>query len=807
MSDMADEASPEQRYHAEMSDTELKLSIRSLPELMRASHHAELQSLGLLSALDNDPRPTFAVDVASEAAENATLNIAYYNSALDAMPQLIASIQGGKRPNGAVKHALEPRPAFHKWIWGKTDVSDPAVRGMVYLFGEHLWCVVRVAHYSIVSGLPITLFVPELSNGTPKRNISLVSLQEHGVPKNRPQFVSERLPATAVLSADGYADTSQLVGPPTTQTYGPFDYTLEVPPAQMTDHVKFFRSVDWAATSLGPLHTWNPRLRCLVNMMLNDKYPTVLFWGSDVIMIYNEAYVELIGVLHPCMGQSARVAAEEYWPLFQPIVDHVNATGETYTNDCMPLFLDRHGFLEEAYFSFQFTPILDDAGYISGYIQPLVEITQGKLIERRISNLVEVGSQTAKARDLSTFWHLVLNTLAINEKDVPFALLYAAEHHDAPGISCVSTPGSMSDPERYVLKGSIGVDSDHLVSPSVIDFKDASSIYHSYLVNAIRTRMPIVAHFSDLNMPDDGLANIDWKGYGDACRSVVICPVLPTTGEQVQGFLILGINPRRPFDEDYQQFVHVMLRLLATSLASVVLFDEEMRQKENAIGQAARIQEQLVAQLQLKEKKFQRYADGSDVGIFVLNTTGNYTYRNKSWYNMFEATVGTDTVFDIWKKIVWPEDIPVVEAIFANLVVDKVAIGFELRTSMPWHPPDDSTESESETQPRYKWILCSAYPELDENSNLIEIVGNVTDISKQKWAEELQKLKTDSALQSKRHLEHFIDTTSHEMRNPLSAIVSNFPARNTSETYTDFVPQCLDAVRRCHTHILPRLRR
>lgn len=43
--------------------------------------------------------------------------------------------------------------------------------------------------------------------------------------------------------------------------------------------------------------------------------------------------------------------------------------------------------------------------------------------------------------------------------------------------------------------------------------------------------------------------------------------------------------------------------------------------------------------------------------------------------------------------------------------------------------------------------------------------------SRQKWGEGLQKQRTEDALESKRQLENFIDTTSHEMRNPLSAII------------------------------------
>ena len=82
---------------------------------------------------------------------------------------------------------------------------------------------------------------------------------------------------------------------------------------------------------------------------------------------------------------------------------------------------------------------------------------------------------------------------------------------------------------------------------------------------------------------------------------------------------------------------------------------------------------------------------------------------------------------------------------------------------MRWEPPVADSDPDLESREYYKWILCAAYPELDSNNEVLEIVGNVTDISKQKWAEDIQKRRTDNALESKKHLEHFIDTTSHEM--------------------------------------------
>ena len=88
----------------------------------------------------------------------------------------------------------------------------------------------------------------------------------------------------------------------------------------------------------------------------------------------------------------------------------------------------------------------------------------------------------------------------------------------------------------------------------------------------------------------------------------------------------------------------------------------------------------------------------------------------------------------------------------------------------------------------------------------------------QKWAEGIQKIRTDSALQGKQHLEHFLDTTSHEMRNPLSAIMqcadsitSSYPQddRNGEQNITPtewsaFIASTLDAAQTigvCATHM------
>lgn len=653
--DIHDEsAPPAQRYHEDLRETQFELSLRSIGELRCASSRQELSSVSLISALDNDSRPSFVVDI--HGPQDGPLDFVYSNAALTDSPTLLTALREGNVAQSMFADAVQPHVAFKQWLWSRTDTLDLAMRGDAYEYADFFWWATTVGHHRSVSGVPAAFLRRERSAHDTYHPNSHIELREHEKPKHSPQLNLGRLPMTTLgASPQQLASLASPTDPPS----GPFDYTRDPPCPNMSGHIEYFRSVDWENTPLGPMDSWSSQLRSMANMILKDHHHAVLFWGEEATMIYNDRYVELIGILHPCMGQSAKTAAKDFWPHLEPIFQRVKTTGRTFSTSHVPLFLERHGFIEEAYFSFQFIPILDGNGHVAGYYQPLVETTSNTLLERRVSSLVEIGSKTAKARDLNAYWDLTISTISTNDRDTPFALLYAAEDLSTSGMSTHHSPRSSKVIDEFVLKGSIGVEAGHAIAPKTIDLKNDSSVFHSHLVQATQSMMPVVVHFSDLQLQDNILEGIDWRGFGDQCRCVVICPIRPTTSEQVQGFLILGVNPRRPFDEDYKQYFDVMLRLLATSLASVVLFDEEMRQKENAIGQAARIQEELAAQLRLKEKKFQRYADQSNVAIFVIDSLGTYTYRNQGWYDIFDKAIDTKDIMDAWAQIVWPEDVSI----------------------------------------------------------------------------------------------------------------------------------------------------
>ena len=56
---------------------------------------------------------------------------------------------------------------------------------------------------------------------------------------------------------------------------------------------------DWSTTPLGPIDRWPQSLRTVVNILLTSRYAMWMAWGSDLTMLYNDAYSPTLGIKHP----------------------------------------------------------------------------------------------------------------------------------------------------------------------------------------------------------------------------------------------------------------------------------------------------------------------------------------------------------------------------------------------------------------------------------------------------------------------------------------------------------------------------
>src|SRR5450755_1486830 len=103
------------------------------------------------------------------------------------------------------------------------------------------------------------------------------------------------------------------------------------------------RELDWSRTPLGPLDTWAQSLRTTVNTCLNSRLPILVWWGTEQIAIYNDAYRPMLGSKHPrSLGQRGAEGWPEVWDSLGPTLKSVVSSGQATWSENQLLELERH---------------------------------------------------------------------------------------------------------------------------------------------------------------------------------------------------------------------------------------------------------------------------------------------------------------------------------------------------------------------------------------------------------------------------------------------------------------------------------
>jgi signal transduction histidine kinase/CheY-like chemotaxis protein len=134
------------------------------------------------------------------------------------------------------------------------------------------------------------------------------------------------------------------------------------------------RAHDWAATPLGPLEAWPPGLRTAVGIVIASRFPACLVWGPRLVTIYNDAFRPILGAKPEALGRPFDEVWAEAWHIIGPIAARAFAGEATFIED-FPLVVERAGHPEQAYFTFCYSPVRDEAGAIAGFLDTVVETT------------------------------------------------------------------------------------------------------------------------------------------------------------------------------------------------------------------------------------------------------------------------------------------------------------------------------------------------------------------------------------------------------------------------------------------------
>lgn len=166
------------------------------------------------------------------------------------------------------------------------------------------------------------------------------------------------------------------------------------------------RSLNWAGTSLGNPETWPQSLLTTVNILLNSRFPMFLWWGPDLIQFYNDAYRPSLGASgkHPsALGQKGEDCWPEIWPIIKPLIDQVMAGGASTWSEDQLIPIYRNGRLEDVYWTFSYSKIIDEQGKPAGVLVICNETTEKVKSFKQIQQAKQELEFAIEAAELATW--------------------------------------------------------------------------------------------------------------------------------------------------------------------------------------------------------------------------------------------------------------------------------------------------------------------------------------------------------------------------------------------------------------------
>ncbi|MDZ8086856.1 MAG: ATP-binding protein [Nostoc sp. DedQUE12b] len=317
------------------------------------------------------------------------------------------------------------------------------------------------------------------------------------------------------------------------------------------------REYDWSKTSLGPTQQWPQSLKTAVRIMLTCRQPMFVWWGEELINLYNDAYKTIIGGKHPeAFGQPASYVWREIWDQVGPRAESAMLKNEGTYDEALLLIMERNGYPEETYYTFSYSPVPNDQGDTGGIICANTEDTQRIISERQLALLRELAARTADARTFDEACTLSASCLESNPYDLPFAMIYLVD----------------PDKQEVFLAGTCRIGQNHVAVPETMAL-DADGIWPFAEVSKTHQAKLI----SDLEVSFSSLPCGVWQR---SPHQAIAVPIAASGQTGKAGILIAGLNPFRLFDDNYKGFIDLVAAQIAASIANAQAYEEERKRAE-----------------------------------------------------------------------------------------------------------------------------------------------------------------------------------------------------------------------------------
>ncbi len=323
-----------------------------------------------------------------------------------------------------------------------------------------------------------------------------------------------------------------------------------------SDLSALMRARDWSRSPLGPPELWPESLKTCVRIVLTSRQAMFVWWGDQLINIYNDAYKAIVGGKHPdALGQPASIVWREIWDQIRPRAETAMRQNEGTYDEALLLIMERHGYPEETYYTFSYSPVPNDQGGTGGIICANTDDTLRIIGQRQLALLRELGSRTAEARRAEEACRLAAIGLATNRRDLPFALVYLLA----------------ADRRHLLLAGAAGIPPGHPAAPETVDLDTTPVWPFPSVLQSGEGRV-----IERAGLPFD-LPSGDWDHPPDR---IAVIPLAPQGETGQAGVLVAGLNPYRLYDEAYAGFLGLVAGQIAAGIANAEAYEAERKRAE-----------------------------------------------------------------------------------------------------------------------------------------------------------------------------------------------------------------------------------
>ncbi|KAI5784936.1 hypothetical protein FPQ18DRAFT_92661 [Pyronema domesticum] len=505
------------------------------------------------------------------------------------------------------------------------------------------------------------------------------------------------------------------------------------------------------------MYTWSSTLRSLALGIMENSVPVALYWGPNYDCMYNDEYRKICHQKDPpLLGQGFSTHWPELWSLFKPLLDASYYESKNIRREAALLIFrsgDSPGSSQERYFDFSLLPIVEDSGIAEGVLEITVEQTQNVITGRRMDTLNRLSNSLKNIQDFDgEFWTRVVEAFDENKLDSPMLILYR-------------TTSSFDDNVQH-LEQAIGVTPGGVFAPHLCfdtGVRAGTDLFYAEMRIAKQQNKVVIKEF-----PPDLRNNTELvsRGFPEPPTGAAIIPI-QVTASCTRGFLILGLNPKRPLDGSYKFWFECIRKEVAAAATGLWARQQEMTQvveqeRQKGMKQLTeKLRNELsrsAEALRHSEVLFRQVAEILPVALLLMDLRGKVFYTNPTACYMFRVK-DHDEMNAQWAKYTYHED--------RQAVLKYVDIALKTKSSICMHHRIGNDNRERGWE---YWVAASICVQEDEKTGeVLRFIITMVDITSHKQNEEYQRQLSTQAVERRRQQENFIDIFSHELLNPFSA--------------------------------------